>query len=237
MKTTIAEEIYLRALTGRLVGEDLLASYNKVAVVSMKNIICSAMVGASVASFVSQTGGRASHFIVEEGKEKDVANQLEQYDASIASFVSQTGGRASHFIVEEGKEKDVANQLEQYDGEAIILLFGGETPTEKAKKLFSNLLGEMAVHGIVADLIIHVCIFTAGGLDNAIKNNDVMQYLKERNVYVYTFDLDNGMMLIHEIELEEDITLHKIAELPITCEHANLLNKSLRNKEITWVKK
>ncbi|MCD6171735.1 MAG: hypothetical protein J7J36_04905 [Thermoplasmata archaeon] len=202
MKTTIAEEIYLRALTGRLVGEDLLASYNKVAVVSMKNIICSAMVG-----------------------------------ASIASFVSQTGGRASHFIVEEGKEKDVANQLEQYDGEAIILLFGGETPTEKAKKLFSNLLGEMAVHGIVADLIIHIRIFTAGGLDNAIKNNDVMQYLKERNVYVYTFDLDNGMMLIHEIELEEDITLHKIAELPITCEHANLLNKSLRNKEITWVKK
>jgi len=202
MKTTIAEEIYLRALTGRLVGEDLLASYNKVAVVSMKNIICSAMVG-----------------------------------ASIASFVSQTGGRASHFIVEEGKEKDVANQLEQYDGEAIILLFGGETPTEKAKKLFSNLLGEMAVHGIVADLIIHIRIFAGGGLDNAIKNNDVMQYLKERNVYVYTFDLDNGMMLIHEIELEEDITLHKIAELLITCEHANLLNKSLRNKEITWVKK
>lgn len=200
-KTTFAEEVYLRALTGRLVGEDLLASYNKVAVVSMKSIIC-----CSTAT------------------------------AAESAFISQTGGKAWHFIVEKGNEKEVAKQLKEYDGDAILLLFGGESPIEEAKELFSNLLEEMALHEIIADIIIHEHIFTAGGLDEAIKNEAVMQYLKKRNVYVYTFDLDSGMMLVHEIELDNAIIQHRIAELPITCEHANLLNKSLRNKKMIWVK-
>ena len=199
-KTTFAEEVYLRALTGRLVGEDLLASYNKVAVVSMKNIIC-----CSTAT------------------------------AAESAFISQTGGKAWHFIVEKGNEKEVAEQLKEYDGDAILLLFGGETPIEEAKEMFSKLLEEMALHDIIADIVIHVRIFAAGGLDEAIKNEKVKEYLQKRNVYVYTFDLDNGMMLVHEIEINDGITLHRIAELPITCEHANLLNKSLRDKKIAWV--
>ena len=199
-KTTFAEEVYLRALTGRLVGEDLLASYNKVAVVSMKNIIC-----CSTAT------------------------------AAESAFISQTGGKAWHFIVEKGNEKEVAEQLKEYDGDAILLLFGGETPIEEAKELFSNLLEEMALHEIVADIIIHVRIFAAGGLDEAIKNEKIKEYLKERNVYLYTFDLDNGLMLVHEMEFNDGMKLHRIAELPITCEHANLLNKSLRDKKIAWV--
>jgi len=195
----LADEIYLRALTGRLVGEDLLASYNKVAVVSMKNMICSAMAAACEASFISQTGGRAWHFIVESGKEKNVAEQLKEYDA-----------------------------------DSILLLFGGETPMEEAKMLFVKLLDKMAALDIVADIIIHVRIFTAGGVDEAVKNESVLKYLQKRNVYVYTFDLDKGMMLVHEIEFDDEIALHKIAEVPITCEHADLLNRSLRNKKISW---
>ena len=197
-KTTFAEEVYLRALTGRLVGEDLLAGYNKVAVVSMKNIIC-----CSTAT------------------------------AAESAFISQTGGKAWHFIVERGNENEVAKKLQEYDGEAILLLFGGETPIEEGKQIFVKLLEEMAKLDIIADIIIHVRIFAAGGLDGI--NEEVKKYLQERNVYVYTFDLDNGLMLIHEIELDDTITLHKIAELPITCEHANLLNKSLRDKKIGWV--
>ena len=199
-KTTFAEEVYLRALTGRLVGEDLLASYNKVAVVSMKNIIC-----CSTAT------------------------------AAESAFISQTGGKVWHFIVERGNEDSIAKQLEEYDGEAILLLFGGETSLQQAKELFSRLLEKMASLDIMADIVIHVRIFAAGGLDEAIKNEEVKKYLQERNVYVYTFDLDNGMMLINEIEIDDSITLHRIAELPITCEHANLLNKSLRDKKMAWV--
>ncbi len=199
-KTTFAEEVYLRALTGRLIGEDLLASYNKVAVVSMKNIICCSTAAAAE-----------------------------------ASFISQTGGKAWHFMVEKGEENSIAKQLEEYDSEAILLLFGGETPIQEAKELFSKLLEEMASLDIIADIVIHVRIFAAGGLDEAIKNEKVKEYLQKRNVYVYTFDLDNGMMLVHEIEINDGITLHRIAELPITCEHANLLNKSLRDKKIAWV--
>ena len=34
---------------------------------------------------------------------------------------------------------------------------------------------------------------------------------------------------------EDGTTLHHIAELPITCEHTNLLNKSLRDRKMAWV--
>ncbi len=197
----LAEKIYLQALTARLVGEDLLASYNKVAVVSMKNMICSAMAAASE-----------------------------------ACFIAQTGGKAWHFIIDEGNEKEIAGKLEEYDSDATLLLFGGETPIEKAKEMFVKLLEEMALLDIKADIIIHAHIFAAGGVNEAIKNERIVEYLKKRNVYVYTFELDNGIMLVHEIEFNGDITLHQLAELPITCEHANLLNRSLRGKKMAWVK-
>jgi len=199
-KKDFAEEVFLQALTGRLVGEDLLASYNKIAVISMKNIIC-----------------------------------CSNATAAESAFISQTGGRAWHFIVERGIEKEVIKKVKDYDGEAILLLFGGETPIDEAKELFANTLKEMASMEIIADIVIHTSIFSAGGLDEAIKDEKVKEYLKERNVYVYTFNMDEGMMLVHEIEFNNGVNLNCIAELPITCEHTRLLNKIFRNKKLVWV--
>lgn len=200
-KTTFAEEIYLRALTGKVVGEHILNVYNKVAFISMKNTICSAISAAAEAAFIMNTSGRAAHFVVEHGTVDEVI-------------------------------KDVV----KFDPYAVILVFGGETPIEETKDLFVQTLKEISNSNLEADIVIHVRIFAAGGLQEAIKDKDILEYLKDSNVYVYTVNFDEGLILLNEVLFLEDgeIKLEKISEIPVTLEHANLLNRSLRDKTIDW---
>ncbi len=200
-KTTFAEEIYLRALTGKVVGEHILGVYNKVAVISVKNIICSAISAA-----------------VE------------------ATFVMKTQGRAAHFVAEEGNVEDVVKQVEKFDPNAIVLMFGGEIPIEETKKLFVETLKALADADIEADIIVHVRIFAAKGLEEAVKDKDVVDYLQSNEVYVYTVDFDRGFVLFNDVYVEDngEIVLSKISEIPVTVEHADLLNRSLRDKTVEW---
>ncbi len=200
-KTTFAEEIYLRALTGKVVGEHILGVYNKVAVISVKNIICSAISAAAE-----------------------------------AAFVMKTQGRAAHFIVEDGNIDEVVKEVEKFDPNAIILMFGGETSIEETKKLFVNTMNALAKSDLEADVIVHVRIFAAGGLKEAVQNKEVVDYLQSVEVYVYTVDFDHGLILFNDVYVEDngEIVLSKIAEIPVTVEHADLLNRSLRDKTVEW---
>ncbi len=200
-KTTFAEEIYLRALTGKVVGEHILSVYNKVAVISVKNTICSAISAAAE-----------------------------------AAFVMNTSGRAAHFIVEHGTADEVVKQIVKFDPHAVILMFGGETPIEDTKELFVETLKEISRANLEVDIIIHVRIFAAGGLQEAVKDKDILEYLKDSDVYVYTVNFDEGLILLNEIFFLDDgeIKLEKISEIPVTVEHADLLNRSLRDKTVDW---
>jgi hypothetical protein len=198
-KTTFAEEVYLRALTGKVVGESILGGYNKVAFVSVKNTICSAISAAAE-----------------------------------AAFVMTSKGRATHLIVEGDNAPQVANSVKEFDPEAVILMFGGETPIEETKKLFVDILKALSKADIDADLILHVRIFAAGGLDLALKDADVEEYLTNSDVYVYTVDLDKGLVVYNSIYFEEKPELERLGEIPITAEHADLLNRSLRDKTLAW---
>ncbi len=198
-KTTFAEEIYLRALTGKVVGESILGGYNKVAFVSVKNTICSAISAAAE-----------------------------------AAFIMTSKGRAIHLIAEDGNADQVAASVEEFDPEAVILMFGGETPIEETKKLFVETLKALSGADLDADIIIHVRIFAAGGLDQALKDSEVEEYLTNSDVYVYTVDLDRGLVIYNSVYFEEKPTLERLGELPVTAEHADLLNRSLRDKTLTW---
>jgi hypothetical protein len=200
-KTTFAEEIYLRALTGKMIGSDVLAGYNKVAIVAPKNTICSAISAAAE-----------------------------------ATFTDRTGGRAGHFVVEEGNASQVAEEVVQFNPDAVVLMFGGETPIEQTKKLFLDTLNALRQAELYKDLIVHVRIFAAGGLQEALKDESLRNYLKQNDLFVYTVDFDNGYLLLNEIDVEAsgDFHLHRIAEFPVTVEHAELLNRSLRDKTIQW---
>ncbi|MCD6512570.1 MAG: hypothetical protein J7K61_03090 [Thermoplasmata archaeon] len=197
--TTFAEEIYLCALTGRVVGEHLLAGYDKIAVIGMKNILCSSMAAAIEASYVSKSGGRAWHFVAEKGDEEKLARELAEYDA-----------------------------------EAIAMMFTGESDIEETKEIFINVLKEMAEGDIIADIIIHARIYASGILMEAIEDEKIHAFLRERNIYVYTISLDDGFILVNEADFDEGLELHRLAEIPVTVEHAILLNKSLKNRMIKW---
>ena len=94
--TTFEEEIYLRALTGRLVGKALAdLGVNKLAVVAPKNIICSSIATATEAAFLDHSGGVTYHFMVELGKnEEEVAKRVKEFGAQV---LLQFGGVMHNF--------------------------------------------------------------------------------------------------------------------------------------------
>ena len=198
--TTFEEEIYLRALTGRMVGKavsDL--GVNKLAVVAPRNIICS-----SIAT------------------------------ATEAAFLDHSGGVTYHFLVEPGKEAEIAGRLVEFKPQATLLQFGGETPIEETKKSFVELMKQMAEKNVPGDIVVHVRIFAAGGFAEAVKDEKVKNYLQERNVLVYTVDFDKGKVLVNKIELEDELKLVPIREYHVTLEHADLLNRSLKDRRIAF---
>jgi len=200
-KTNLEEEIHLRALTGIYVGQFVLDSYTKVAVISQGNIICSSLSAASEAVFVSDTGGRTAHFIAE--------------NRSVPRIVKS---------------------VQEFAPQAILLMFGGETPMEETKKLFVEVLEKMAKAELEGDIILNVRIFAAGGLQDSLKKPKIKEYLLNREIIVYTFDLNIGLFFVNWVEMDDEgkISLEKIEEYPVTAEHADLLNRSIRDRKLSW---
>ncbi|MEB3860700.1 MAG: hypothetical protein GSR84_00590 [Desulfurococcales archaeon] len=201
--TTFEEEIYLRALTGRLVGKALAdLGANKLAVVAPKNIICSSIATATEATFIEAGNGVTYHFMVETG----------------------------------ANEAEVAERLAKFAPQVTLLQFGGESPIEEVRRSFVALLKEMAARRVPGDVVVHVRIFAAKGLDEALQNPEVREYLRTRNVYVYTVGFDEGKVYINRIAINEDgsYALEKIREYQVTLEHADLLNRSIKNRRLLF---
>lgn len=201
--TTFEEEIYLRALTGRLVGKALAdLGVNKLAVVAPKNIICSSIAAATEATFIEASSGVTYHFMVEPG----------------------------------ANEATIAERLASFAPQVTLLQFGGETPIEEVKKSFVALLKEMAAKRVPGDVVVHVRIFAAKGLDEALKDAEVREYLRARNVYVYTVGFDEGKVYVNRIVINEDgsYVLEKLREYQVTLEHADLLNRSIKNRRLAF---
>ncbi|NJE10497.1 hypothetical protein [Thermococcus sp. MAR1] len=200
-KTTFEEEIYLRALTGRLVGKALAdLGLNKVAVVASKNIICS-----SIAT------------------------------ATEATFITLSGGVTYHFLAEKGKEADIAERVKAFAPQVTVLQFGGETPIEETKEIFVETLRQFAEKDVPGAFVVHVRIFAAGGLAKALEDEKIKEYLSKKDLFVYTVGFNEGKVYVNRILLDgSDIKLEKIAEYQVTLEHADLLNRSLKDRSITF---
>ncbi len=200
--TTFEEEIYLRALTGRLVGKAVAdLGINKLAVVAPKNIICSSIATATEASFLDNSGGVTRHFLIEINKNED----------------------------------EVARRLKEFKAEAVLLQFGGEDPIEEVKKSFVKLLKSMANEGVPGAIVFHVRIFAAGGVKEALSDSLIKDYLSKRPLFVYTVDFDNGKVYVNKMVLSDgEIKLEKIKEYQVTLEHADLLNRSLKDRKVTF---
>ncbi len=200
--TTFEEEIYLRALTGRLVGIALSQlGVNKLAVVAPKNIICSSIAAATEAAFLDHSGGVTYHFMVELGK----------------------------------NEAEIAKRLKEFGAEVVLLQFGGEDPIEKVKESFAALLKAMAEEDVPGAIVFHVRIFAAGGVAKAIEDPKVKEYLGKKDLFVYTVGFDEGKVYVNKVKIEgNEFKLEKIKEYHVTLEHADLLNRSLKDRKVTF---
>ena len=94
-RASLDQEIYLRSLTGYLVGRHLLAGFRRVAVLAHPDRICSAMAAAALASYEASGNYRdaaGAVFLVEEGKEDEAARAAVTYGAD-AVYLSLGGSK------------------------------------------------------------------------------------------------------------------------------------------------
>ncbi len=198
--TTFEEEIYLRALTGRMVGKAIAdLGINKLAVVAPKNIICSSIATATEAAFLDHSGGVTYHFLV------------------------------------DNNEEEIAKRLKEFAAQVVLLQFGGETPIEETKKSFVKLLQAMAKENVPGAIVFHVRIFAAGGVKEAIADEAVKTYLEGKDLFVYTVGFDEGKVYVNKMKIENgEIKLEKLTEYHVTLEHADLLNRSLKDRKVTF---
>ncbi|GEM_PF-2432690 len=79
----IEEKIYLKTLTGMVLGGTALKNYQKIAVIGMEHILCSAASAALEASFMLTTNGNARHFVAKKGEIKEMVGDIAEYDPEI----------------------------------------------------------------------------------------------------------------------------------------------------------
>jgi hypothetical protein len=91
----LAEEVYLRSLTGRLVGEHLFDGFRRVAVIILPDRICSALAAAALSSFTYYSGYR------------DGVGAVFAYDENIGEAARRiaAGGFEAVFIAYGGEQK------------------------------------------------------------------------------------------------------------------------------------
>ncbi len=117
----------------------------------------------------------------------------------------------------------------------MLLQFGGETPIEETKKSFVKLLKAMAEESVPGAIVFHVRIFAAGGVKEALSDQEIAEYLAGKDLYVYTVGFDEGKAYVNKVEIEGgELKLEKLAEYHVTLEHADLLNRSLKDRRLAF---
>jgi len=81
MKTE--EKIYMKTLTGMVLGGTALKNYQKIAVIGMEHILCSAASAAMEASFMLEGGGNITHLLAKKGEIKEMVAKIAEYDPEI----------------------------------------------------------------------------------------------------------------------------------------------------------
>ena len=156
--------------------------------------------------------------------------------AAAASFIDRTGGVATILTITKDNVVDIVDEVENNAFQAVFLAFGGEEDPDEVKDLFVSFLNEISERNLEVDIILHIKIFAMGGLEKALENKDVSLYLQAgNNLYVYTADFEKGFLILNFVEVHGDhIHIQEVEKFPVSLEHAELLNKILRGKELHW---
>jgi len=72
------------------------------------------------------------------------------------------------------------------------------------------------------------------------QDETIREYLNESEVFAYTANLDKGLFIYNVVYFGEEpdaLEVEPLLAFPVTLEHADLLNRSLRDKTLQWVDK
>ena len=194
----LPEELYLRALTGRLVGEHLFDGYSKVAVVIYPDRICAAMGASALTSFTYMTGYRSgigAVFLYEKASIGKVAKEIvdKRFDLVYIAY----GGEQKMSVVNEAS-KDTLKALAVAGFKGALAI---HVRVWLATKQLSTLLSER-------DL------------------KEFLEKLPE--IRVFTADLQSRKFLFNRVKISEgNALLATYREVLLTDEHVELLKRSI----------
>lgn len=197
-RASLEEEVYLRALTGYVVGQNLFDGFRKIAIITYPDRICSSMASALATSLISKYGYKENFvkvFNYEENKEEELVKRIKEFKPDTI-YISFGGEQKMSYI-----SKITYNLLVSLMKENCMASLVFHVRTWLATKQLSNLLS-----------------------DEKLKK--YLESLKE--IRLFTADLQNKKFLFHRVKIEgNNVKLEKFKEFNINDEHVNLLKISL----------
>lgn len=196
-RASLDQEIYLRGLTGYLVGKNLFDGYKKIAILAYPDRICSAISSAIVAGFLSLGNYKnesARVFLYEENRLGEIIKEIIKFDPD-ALFIAYGGEQKMSYVAEISKKTIEALMKNNYK-KALVIHVRVWLATKQLSEILSN---------------------------KELK--DYLKSLKE--LRVFTADIQNKKFFFNRIKIEETAKLEKFKEENITDEHAYLLKISL----------
>ncbi len=121
-RASLEQEIYLRSLTGYLVGQKLLEGYRKVAVITYPDRVCSALAAALVTSYVARNNyreGAAAVFVYEDGKVEEMGRRVVEYNPD-AVYISYGGEQKLSHVTQITEKTLQALAKSGYRGAMVI---------------------------------------------------------------------------------------------------------------------
>lgn len=148
-----------------------------------------------------------------------------------AAFLADKGGLGRVATAVTEKPEDARSAVQQLQGvNTVMLAYGGEADAETNYALTKAFLKAAAEADLDADLFFHVRIWVTGFVEKALEEDpQIAEYLKDRALGAFSFDLDRGVFIFHAVEVTDDGALvsEPIHETPLSVEHADLLRRSL----------
>ena len=187
----IEEKIYMKALTGMVLGGTALKNYQKVAVIGMEHLLCTAASAAMEASFMLGTGGNITHLVAKKGEIKEMVAKIAEYDPEIVVMLyaeSPEPGLNRELFLETMKE------MAELDLDTDLLI----DPMTLMSETLAEAVKDIEVQRHMAD--IESFVFTID-LDNG-------------EMVMNVIDLDNGEVMVDPIEeykltVEHTVLLNK----------------------------
>jgi len=148
-----------------------------------------------------------------------------------AAFLADKGGLGRVLTALTEKPEDAAAAVKQLEGaNTVMLAYGGEADAETNYALTKAFLKAAAEADLDADLFFHVRIWVPGFVKKAVQEDpQIAEYLQDRALGSFTFDLDRGVFVFHAVEVGDEgkVESEPLLEVPLSVEHTDLLRRSL----------